>query len=107
MFDWENSFYKVLGAEEDYSKTEAKLTELMRTNEWEERMEKRGGAFFAFVRYWVSFIESIAVNSKHISWRYFPGYQKILLSFFAEMKLRPLSHYSEAMKRAAASLLSN
>jgi hypothetical protein len=70
-------------------------------------MQKRGGAFFAFVRYWVTYIETIAVNSKHISWRYFPGYNKILLSFLAEMKLRPLSGYSDPMKRAATSLLSN
>lgn len=83
MFDWENNFYNMIESEEDYSKTEAKLMELMRTNDWEIRMKKRGGAFFAFVRYWVTYIESIVVNSKHISWRYFPGYNKILLSFFA------------------------
>lgn len=70
-------------------------------------MKKRGGAFFAFVRYWVSYIESVVVNSKHVSWRYFPGYNKILLGFLAEMKLRELQQYSEAMKKAAASLLSN
>lgn len=56
MFDWENRFYKVLEGEEDHSKAEAKLMELMRTNDWEERMQKRGGAFFAFVRYWVTYI---------------------------------------------------
>lgn len=81
--------------------------ELLRTNDWEVRMKKRGGAFFAFVRYWVTYIESIVVNSKNLSWRYFPGYNKILLSFFAEMKLRPIQNYSEQMKKAAASLLAN
>ena len=70
-------------------------------------MKKRGGAFFAFVRFWVNYIETIAVNSKHISWRYFPGYTKILLSFFSEMKIRPLNQYSQAMKKAAAVLLAN
>jgi len=44
-------------------------------------MRKRGGAFFAFVRYWVNYVEAITINSKHVSWRYFPGYNKILLSF--------------------------
>ena len=79
----------------------------MRTNDWEERMQKRGGAFFAFVRYWVAYVETITINSKHIMWRYFPGYQKILLSYFAEMKLRPLNHYTEPMKKASGSLLAN
>lgn len=70
-------------------------------------MKKRGGAFFAFVRYWVNYVEAIAVNSKHILWRYFPGYHKILHSFLAEMKDRKIEDYSEAMKKAASSLLSN
>jgi hypothetical protein len=34
MFDWENGFYKVLEGEDDYSKTEAKLSMLMKTNDW-------------------------------------------------------------------------
>ena len=70
-------------------------------------MKKRGGAFFAFVKYWANYVESIAINSKHISWRYFPGYTKILLSFMAEMKIRPISNYTEVMKKAAASMLTN
>jgi hypothetical protein len=57
-------------------------------------MKKRGGAFFAFVRYWVNFVETIAINSKHILWRYFPGYNKILLSFLAEMKSKKIEDYS-------------
>ncbi|CAM6006599.1 unnamed protein product [Sphagnum balticum] len=70
-------------------------------------MKKRGGAFFAFVRYWVAYVEGIAVNSKHVNWRYFPGYNKILRSFLVEMKQKSVDQYSLAMKRAASSLLSN
>jgi hypothetical protein len=70
-------------------------------------MKKRGGAFFAFVKYWGNYVETIAINSKHINWRYFPGYNKILLSFMAEMKNKSIADYSDIMKNAAASLLSN
>ena len=70
-------------------------------------MRKRGGAFFAFIRFWVSYVENIAVNSKHVMWRYFPGYNKILQSFLVEMKSRSVPEYSESMRKAAASLLSN
>lgn len=70
-------------------------------------MKKRGGAFFAFVKFWAKYVETIAINSKHINWRYFPGYNKILLSFMAEMKIRSISEYTDIMKQAAASLLAN
>jgi len=46
-------------------------------------MRKRGGAFFAFVRYWVSYVESITVRNQNIGWKYFPGYNKILQGFMA------------------------
>lgn len=107
MFDWENHFYRVIEKEEKYGKTEGKLAEMFRYNGWEERMRKRGGAFFAFIRFWVSYVENIAVNSKHVMWRYFPGYNKILQSFLVEMKSRSVPEYSESMRKAAASLLSN
>ena len=54
-------------------------------------MKKRGGAFFAFVRYWAAYIEDIAQKSKYIQWRYFPGYSKILQSFMVEMKTKPIA----------------
>jgi hypothetical protein len=49
----------------------------------------------------------IAVNSKHVNWRYFPGYNKILYSFLVELKVKKVTQYSQAMKKAAAYLLSN
>lgn len=70
-------------------------------------MKKRGGAFFAFIRYWVNYVESITINSKHISWRYFPGYNKLLLGFLTELKSRPMIEYPDSLKKAATSLLSN
>jgi len=70
-------------------------------------MKKREGAFFAFVRYWVNYIEKIVINSKHLTWNYFPGYNKIIRSFMAEMKLRDIKNYPESLKNAAVSLLSN
>ena len=70
-------------------------------------MKKRRGAFFSFVRYWVNYVELIAVNPKHVNWKYFPGYNKIVHSFLVEMKFNKISHYSDAMKMAASSLLAN
>ena len=45
-------------------------------------------------RYWVSYVETITVSSRTVSWKYFPGYNKILHAFLAEMKSRTLANYS-------------
>jgi hypothetical protein len=70
-------------------------------------MKKRGNAFFAFVKYWVNYVESIVINSKNINWHNFPGYNKILFCFMTEMKAKPILSYSDAMKKAAVSLIAN
>lgn len=107
MFDWENQFYKLIEKEEGFQVNINALDIILGENKWEQRMAKRGGAFFAFVRYWVTYVENVAVNSKHVNWKYFPGYNKILHSFLVEMKNKSLASYSPAFKKAAACMLSN
>ena len=50
-------------------------------------------------------MESITIHAQHVGWKYFPGYNKILQAFMSEMKARPISHYSQALKKAAVALL--
>ena len=57
-------------------------------------MKKRGGAFFAFIKCWINYVEGIIINSKHVNWRYFPGYGKLLHSFLVEMKSKKVTEYS-------------
>jgi hypothetical protein len=33
------------------------------------------------MQYWCDYVESIAVNSKNLKWKHFPGYNKILHAF--------------------------
>jgi hypothetical protein len=56
--------------------------------------EEERGAYFSLIKYWITYIETIVVNSKNITWKYFPGYKKILHSFLAEMKIRDIISYS-------------
>ncbi len=70
-------------------------------------MSKRGGAFFASIGYWVDYIEEITVSIKNLKWQYFPGYNKIIEAFMAQMKITPIYEYSVMMKSAAAKLLAN
>lgn len=107
MFDWEGSFIRHIASEEAFIIACHRLGELLRSSGWQERMRRRGGAFFAFIRYWVSYVQSTAANFQSVEWRYFPGYSKILHAFLAEMKLRQVEEYPAAMCQAAAALLSN
>lgn len=56
MFDWENNFYKVIEKEEKYATHIEELKDMLKESQCESRLQKRGGAFFAFIRYWVSYI---------------------------------------------------
>lgn len=85
MFDWEGSFITPISKEEAFLVAEKRLGELLKASTWQERMRRRGGAFFAFVRYWVEYIESITANIVHVNWKYFPGYSKILQAFLSEL----------------------
>jgi hypothetical protein len=106
-FDWEGSFIRPIATEEGFVSSERRLCELLRGSGWEERMRRRGGAFFAFVRCWVGYVESTAANLQSLDWRYFPGYSRILHAFLAELHLRPIEQTSEGMRQAASALLAN
>jgi hypothetical protein len=69
--------------------------------------QRRGGAFFAFVRSWVAYVESTALNFQSLEWRYFPGYSLILHAFLAELHLRHVESASEGLRQAASALLAN
>jgi hypothetical protein len=47
------------------------------------------------------------VNSKHLKWKHFPGYNRILHAFLVEMKTENITDYTDRMQKACASLLNN
>ncbi len=59
------------------------------------------------MQYWCDYVESIAVNSKNLKWKHFPGYNKILHAFLVEMKKVELKDYTDRMEKALVSLLNN
>ncbi len=81
LFDWENNFYKFIETEDKYKQNIHELEQILEENEWEKRINKRKGAFFSFVQYWCDYVEFIAVNSKNLKWKHFPGYNRILHAF--------------------------
>ena len=74
---------------------------------WRTRFTKRGLAFFYFLKYWVTYIESSLPGKKDVQWRYFPGYNRLLKGFFVEMKTRPIHQYPDALIESCLKLLTN
>jgi hypothetical protein len=52
-------------------------------------------------------VESIAVNSKNLKWKHFPGYNRILHAFLVEMKNTDLMDFTDRFDKALTSLLNN
>ena len=107
LFDWENNFYKFIETEDKYKNNIKELEQFLEENEWEKRINKRKGAFFSFVQYWCDYVESIAVNSKNLTWKHFPGYNRILHAFLVEMKNTDLVDFTDRFNKALTSLLNN
>ena len=90
LFDWGSGFHKCLENEEKNQDLDYSMSELLKKKEWKERISKRSTAFFYFVKYWVEYISSIAIKTKDIQWKYFPGYHKLIKCFLAELKKRSI-----------------
>lgn len=107
LFDWDKYFYDYLKTEPEYQTNIAKLNKILENREWEARISHRRGAFFAFIREWVTYVTTISVRIVHSNWKHFPGYIQIIRSLMAEMKIRQVREYPPSIKQACSSLLYN
>ena len=107
MFDWEFHFYKYLRKNDRIENNSITIQEILSQETWKGRFVKRGLAFFYFLKYWVTYVESTLQDSHYTQWSYFPGYNKLIRAFLLELKVRPLLEYPDAIIEAALKLLSN
>ena len=78
----------------------------MDLSEWNERISKRGIAFFKFIEYWTSYVLRIMTNNL-IPWQDIPGYVILIKAVLYEVKIRKVTNYPEALKEACCALLAN
>lgn len=107
MFDWEFHFYKYLRRNSQIESDNITLKEILLRSSWKERFIKRGLAFFYFIKYWVTYVDSTLPHSQDVQWMYFPGYNRLLRGFFVELKTRPILEYPDGLIEAALKLLVN
>lgn len=107
MFDWEHHFYKYIRRDDRIENNSISLPEILGQNEWKGRFIKRGLAFFYFIKYWVTYVDSTLHNSPYIQWNYFPGYTRLVRGFLVELKIRPILEYPDGIIEAIQKLLLN
>lgn len=107
MFDWEHHFHKHLRRDDHIEDNSMALSEILMQENWKGRFVKRGLAFFYFIKYWVTYVESTLQSSKEVQWVYFPGYNRLIRGFLVELKERPILEYPDALIEAALKLLLN
>jgi hypothetical protein len=98
IIDWENLFYRKLDmyiqdSENDIKEKLQQTDEVIKHQEWKERMSKRGLAFFSMVTKLEQYIMKKIVVTKNIKWKDIPGFDKIILAINYELANREVSSY--------------
>ena len=107
LFDWEQNFYSPMSGEDKYKQNISELVEILAEDSWKIRIEKRGGYFFYFIKYWILYVEKITSAKTNMPWSEIPGYETLLRAFIGEMQKRKISEYPDIMVEAMAKLVSN
>lgn len=107
IFDWEENVYSSISHTERYKQNINDLVDILAEDSWRIRIEKRGGYFFYFIKYWVIYVDKMATLSHSVPWNEIHGYERIIRAFAGEMHRRKVSEYPDVMVEAATKLLSN
>lgn len=99
--DWK-AFYTLIPANFKKDSFNASLL----AEAWRQKMQKRGLAFFNFLKQLVAHICDQTMNRK-IHWSSIPGYKVLLKAFLIELKERAIAEYPEALVECTAILLQN
>lgn len=76
-------------------------------NDWQERIKRRGHAFFMIVKTWVEYVERTIVVVNEVDWTEIPGYRPIVDALMEELQERDLLSYPDSLSQATVSFISN
>lgn len=107
FFDWNEYLYSKISDGQDKKKNLDILANILTMHNWENKIEKRGVAFFLIISKWADYIKTTIVTNKNIEWKSIPGYTTIVKAVFSEMKSIAVSDYPESLIDATTALLVN
>jgi len=105
FFNWREYFYDQIPESDQKKKNVKILSNVMVMKKWEDKLAKRGSAFFQIISKWAEYARTTVV--KNFNWRDIPGYGSILKAVFSEMKERSLDEYPDSLVNATSKLLAN
>lgn len=106
FFNWDRYFYEKIPDSDQKNKNLTILAQIITEKRWEEKLAKRGVAFFLIINRWAEYVKTIVVNDK-IDWFDIPGYSTVLKAMLTELKERKISEYPDALIDASCGLLSD
>lgn len=83
------------------------LKEHLSDESWQNRIGKRGIAFYFFLENWAKLVNKTVVVKDHVPWQDLPGYPILLRSFLIKMKTEDIRKWPQAMINASVALLNN
>ena len=107
LFDWEKDFYVYLKNTEKGEANYKLLNDTLEEQDWQNRLSKRGIAFYLFLDDWAKHVNKTVVIKDHVPWQDLPGYNILIKSFLVELKLKDVRRYPEPLLNASCSLLKN
>jgi len=107
MFDWEKNFYGHIKNTEGGQNNYETLRKILEDKELQEKISKKGVAFYLFLTEWANQVERTIVTKEQVPWPDIPGYTTLIKSFLLDLKTKDVRRYPEAMVQASCSLLRN
>lgn len=96
FFNWKKYFYDKIPESPQKKKNMDIISKILAEKRWEEKLGKRGVAFFLIAARWAEYAKTIAVDEK-IDWFDIPGYSIVLKAVLTEFKERKISEYPDAL----------
>jgi hypothetical protein len=90
---WQQNFYDLI-PEAKQLKANLVYNEILSYDgetDWQERITRRGNAFFQIIKAWVEYVENTIHQVNEISWDEIPGYQPIVDAITSELELREIN----------------
>ena len=100
LVDWETIFYsriEKLMSPENLKEIYSELNSTLDKNDWKERLERRGLAFFSIIKKLDFYIQKKLVVQKNIVWTHIKGFRSIIQTLTYELQMRDLTKYNKVL----------
>lgn len=109
MYNWQEFFYDKIPADRqiEANKIWEEVDSYHGEKDWQERIKRRGNAFFLIVKAWVEYVERTILVVNEVDWNDIPGYTPIVEALTTEFEAREIHLHPDSLRHATVSFISN